>query len=971
MRHLVLFALAASGVFAATPPTFPTGEFVNGQAARAAIGQVTFTDEAPAQSPPGGVAIDPNKTTVLGAMSGLAYWNGMLFVADANRTSALPINNRVVIYNNLSSQLPGPLDAIPPVNPADPNRCPLCGLKGSLVLGQPDFTKTDLALSQAGMRLPTSVATDGKRLAVADTDNNRVLIWNSIPTSNGQLPDLVLGQPDFTTATVNTGTGNPRLPSAKSLRGPQGVWINADGKFFVADNQNHRVLIWNTFPTQTFQPADLVLGQPNLTTATESDLNKQISDPTPTSLLNPVSVTSDGVRVIVTDLGHNRVLIWNKIPTQNTAPADVAIGQPDLNSAAPNNSYSVVTRDPTTGAATKLAKVLCDTTATDTLGTGFDSNGGLLYPSLCASTLNFPRYALSDGQHLFVADGGNDRVLVFKTIPAQSGAAADVVLGQKNFVLEQTSDDPTNPNVARAAASQAIRTPSGLAWDGTNLYVSEPFSRRVLVFTPGMTPALPVVRNAASMEVFAVGSVTLGGTITENDTVTVTVGNSGNTTTAAYTYKILKADTLAAATTGLVNAINSSNSGQGDPQLFATAIPQIAAVQLTSRIGGADGNKITITTSTSSGATITATSANPTGGGDAANLAAGSLVSIFGTGFTSTEASASDPTKELPLDLGGVQVYVDGRRAPLLYAGPNQINAQIPWEVVDAGSSSLYIRMAQADGSVSISNAVGIPLVSANPGIFGEGGTDPRPAVAVHSSGYATGVVLIDGLATAGNAPSITIHGRTYTYTVLTNDTLDTVRDNLIAQINGVVNGVVDPAKADPEVTAKAGGQFDRVILTAKVPGTAGNSIPYSVSTSSGNVIMTPTSSKGTLCCANTAGALITADNPALGGEIVTFYATGLGVLNAPAKFNVHTGQTYSPNGPVANQAVITLDSLVGGKTANLIFAGMVTGDPAGVFRVELQLNDSLPDNAETQAYIAQGTYISNLVTFAVKAQAQ
>jgi uncharacterized protein (TIGR03437 family) len=241
----------------------------------------------------------------------------------------------------------------------------------------------------------------------------------------------------------------------------------------------------------------------------------------------------------------------------------------------------------------------------------------------------------------------------------------------------------------------------------------------------------------------------------------------------------------------------------------------------------------------------------------------------------------------------------------------------------------------------------------------------------VHSSSYATGVVLIDGIATAGDAPYITVNGRTYSYTVVTNDTLDTVRDSLINQINGVVNGVVDPTKADPDVTAKAGGQFDRVILTAKVPGTAGNTIPYTVSSASGNVIMTATSSKGTLCCANTAGAAITADNPALAGEIVTFYATGLGLLNDPAKFSVHTGQTYSPNGPVANQAVVTLDSLVGGKTANLIFAGMVAGDPAGVFRVELQLNDSLPDNAETQAYIAQGTSISNLVTFAVKAQAQ
>jgi len=40
----------------------------------------------------------------------------------------------------------------------------------------------------------------------------------------------------------------------------------------------------------------------------------------------------------------------------------------------------------------------------------------------CGATLSFPRYALSDGTRLFIADGGNDRVLVFKTIPTQNGA---------------------------------------------------------------------------------------------------------------------------------------------------------------------------------------------------------------------------------------------------------------------------------------------------------------------------------------------------------------------------------------------------------------------------------------------------------------------------------------------------------------------------------------------------------------------
>ena len=34
---------------------------------------------------------------------------------------------------------------------------------------------------------------------MADTQNNRVLIWNTIPTKNNQPADLVLGAPNFTT----------------------------------------------------------------------------------------------------------------------------------------------------------------------------------------------------------------------------------------------------------------------------------------------------------------------------------------------------------------------------------------------------------------------------------------------------------------------------------------------------------------------------------------------------------------------------------------------------------------------------------------------------------------------------------------------------------------------------------------------------------------------------------------------------
>ncbi len=209
----------------------------------------------------------------------------------------------------------------------------MCGGQAYTVLGQPNFltsaggtstivTTATTPITASSMYQPTAVASDGTILAVADTSNNRVLIWKSIPTNFGQPADIVLGQKDFTSVALVTVT-------ASSLRGPQGVWIQ-NGKLFVADTENDRVLIWNSIPTQNNQAADVVLGQPNFTTA--SQVNQvNLSLPTTASImLSPTSVTSDGTRLYVADLGYNRVLIWNSIPTTNQKPADVEIGQKDM-----------------------------------------------------------------------------------------------------------------------------------------------------------------------------------------------------------------------------------------------------------------------------------------------------------------------------------------------------------------------------------------------------------------------------------------------------------------------------------------------------------------------------------------------------------------------------------------------------------------------------------------------------------------
>lgn len=979
MKRLGILFLCLSAAFAQAPAV----NFLTGQSARFTIGQVTFTDE---YVPPPIVTTTDGTTTAtpvatqyqLGAVDGLAYANNNLFVVDAIHLieTGLPVNNRVLIYNNISQYIYSPLAEVP-----QGGRCPVCAATASVggpnsVLGQPDFvTVTDPNTTQSGFRNPTGVATDGNILAVTDTDNNRVLIWNTIPTSNDQPADIELGQKDF------VSVQEPPPLNSSSFRGPEGVWIQGT-QLFVADTQNHRVMIWNHIPTANNQPADLVLGEPNFSSApsaTTSDL-----PPTASNLFSPVSVTSDGTHLFVTDLGHNRVLIWNSIPTQNGQAADVVVGQPNMTSEMDNGiigSCTVTGTDadgnPTFGAG---CPTLCPSTTMDSVGTP-------LYPARCGFTLELPRYALSDGHRLFIADGGNDRVLVYNTIPTTNGARADVYLGQPDEFTDQvtTSTDTFRPDAnVLESAPQTVRTPLALAFDGTNLYVSDPFDLRVLVFTPG-TPSVPItgITNAASLQTYAVGTISITGTITAGDTVTIMITTPGTVATTCpsaglecYTYTVVTNDTLASIVEALADLINGTKSGTPDLNVIATANiveGSLFVVNLIARQPGLNGNSIaysaTTAASSSTGTpTEAATAAGSAleGGAAATELAPGTLVKISGTDLADVTAmgvtATPGPDGGYPTSFQGAEVYFDGIRSPILSVSPTQINAQLPFEVFGSNGVSAYVRTVHSDGSITASNAIGIPVVGENPGIFAEMGSDPRPAIAYHTSGNAIALVDVDGSITGGDVATLIIGSNNYAYTVQATDTLQSVRDGLIALIN---------ANPNEQVTATAAGEFTRIVLTAKVGRQAGNGIAISASVSTNGTITLSALDNAATCCANIAGSPVTPDNPVVPGEVITIYATGIGptTLSDGVTFASITGLTYP--GPALNLPLTNVDNAqVGGTTANVLYAGLAVGMMPGVYAVELQIDSSLPTNPVTQMYIAQNVFTSNIVTIPVVASA-
>ena len=67
-----------------------------------------------------------------------------------------------------------------------------------MVVGQPDFDTSDFDCTADSLGSPeTATVTPNGKLVVTDSENHRVLIWNALPTANGQPADLVLGQADM------------------------------------------------------------------------------------------------------------------------------------------------------------------------------------------------------------------------------------------------------------------------------------------------------------------------------------------------------------------------------------------------------------------------------------------------------------------------------------------------------------------------------------------------------------------------------------------------------------------------------------------------------------------------------------------------------------------------------------------------------------------------------------------------------
>jgi hypothetical protein len=280
-------------------------------------------------------------------------------------------------------------------------------------------------------------------LLVADNENHRAPFFSPTPSAPDTNSSQVLGQNN-----VNNNNANAGGLSATSLLNPSGVAYSTTSGLWVADTGNNRVLGYGLEPAlQTQDPAVKVLGQGIVFTT--GTINK--GGLSGASLSAPHHVATDGKRLYVADTGNNRVLVWLDIQSAASgAPADFALGQPDLTTAT-------VAAPPTD------------------------------------ASMNAPRGVTASQERLVVADSGNHRVLIFQPPPTAANIHATQILGQPTFTTADmnhqtagTGNCPaTNTCVQTAPKPQAysMARPGAVWLDGEDLWVSDTCNHRTIRFT--------------------------------------------------------------------------------------------------------------------------------------------------------------------------------------------------------------------------------------------------------------------------------------------------------------------------------------------------------------------------------------------------------------------------------------------------------------------------------------------------------
>lgn len=120
-----------------------------------------------------------------------------------------------------------------------------------------------------------STFTKSSKPNIGDYNNHRVLIHDAYPTGNKETADRVIGQPNFTSSTLNNGGLD-----ANSLYNPRAVYSDTN-RVFIADFNNYRVTVVSVKARlsisdgPTYNYGDIVVGNTSIKTFTVTNIGAQ------------------------------------------------------------------------------------------------------------------------------------------------------------------------------------------------------------------------------------------------------------------------------------------------------------------------------------------------------------------------------------------------------------------------------------------------------------------------------------------------------------------------------------------------------------------------------------------------------------------------------------------------------------------------------------------------------------------------
>lgn len=253
-------------------------------------------------------------------------------------------------------------------------------------------------------------------------------------TTEFQIFQVEQSSPGWSNNFVNRDGGATKQTGASFNYGMLTVLDPNDGyklKMLVIDRNNHRVLVFNSIPRSNSTNPDVVIGQTDFITGTSGVTQQKMNEPV------SATVCSDG-KLYISDRSNHRIAGFNRIPQSNGAQMDFVLGQA---------GYTV---NPLVAAS--------------------------------ANTFNLPYGVSCISSRLYVADRGNNRVVVYNPAPS-SNVAASFAIGQPDLTTATVGTNYGNTSY--------LNEPVQLLYGGSQFFIADALNNRVLVFN-----ALPVAAGA-------------------------------------------------------------------------------------------------------------------------------------------------------------------------------------------------------------------------------------------------------------------------------------------------------------------------------------------------------------------------------------------------------------------------------------------------------------------------------------------